>query len=125
MGVKTGGGRQGQQKVTAIPEALHQGGLGLGNLQRILKMFIQDIYHSIAQPREAEQAADQNKRGQMIDAVRGAEHGAPGPGGALIAIGFLCGDHGDGVVMSISRSAGRLNFHHGASLNVFSDFAGA
>jgi hypothetical protein len=43
----------------------------------------------------------------------------------LIAIGFLCGDHGDEVVMSISQSAGRHNFHRGASLTVFSDFAGS
>jgi hypothetical protein len=88
-------------------------------------MFVQNINHPIAQPREAEQAADQNKRGQMIDTIRRMEHGALRPGGSLIAIGFLCGDHGDEVVMSISQSAGRHNFHRGASLTVFSDFAGS
>jgi len=77
-------------------------------------MFVQNIDHPVAQTRETEQAADQDKCDQIICALWCAEHGAMRLGCSFDAIGFLCHDHRNvsspksAALFGLYRVAGRM-----------------
>ena len=55
-------GWNGHQEVTHVVRELHQGGLGLGDVQRILEVLVQHVDHAVAQPPEQEEGADERER---------------------------------------------------------------
>ena len=78
---QSGGNRH--QEVSQIIGRLHEAGLFLVDVQRILKMLVQDVNHPVAKSPQQEQRSDQRKGDEKIFPVGGSEKAAEfseGPG---------------------------------------------
>ena len=69
-----GGNRH--QEVSQIIGRLHEAGLLLVDVERVLKMLVQDVNHPVAKAPQQKQRGDQRKGDEQVLAVGGAEQAA-------------------------------------------------